>query len=55
MAVATPGSCSALATSEAAATSPDLNLPPPGTMPPLLRKSDEDGSLNASLDLKLGY
>ncbi|RLM98961.1 zinc finger protein ZAT3-like [Panicum miliaceum] len=54
MAVATPGSCSALATSEAAATSLDLNLPPPGTMPPLLRKSDEDGSLNMSLDLKLG-
>ncbi|RLN29625.1 zinc finger protein ZAT3-like [Panicum miliaceum] len=54
MVVATPGSCSALATSEAAATTLDLNLPPPGTMP-LLRKGNEDGMLNASLDLKLGY
>jgi hypothetical protein len=46
-----------LATSGAAAvaTTLDLNLPPPGTMPPLLRKIDEDGSLNAALDLKLGF
>ncbi|TKW10903.1 hypothetical protein SEVIR_6G198900v4 [Setaria viridis] len=60
MAVATPSSCSPLlATSEVAAavvaTTLDLNLPPPGTMPALPWKSDEDGSLNAALDLKLGY
>ncbi|PUZ51987.1 hypothetical protein GQ55_6G234400 [Panicum hallii var. hallii] len=57
VAVAAPSSCSTLATSGAAAvaTTLDLNLPPPGTMPPLPRKIDEDGSLNAALDLKLGF
>jgi hypothetical protein len=58
VAVATPsGSCSPLlATSEAAAaTTLDLNLPQPGTMPALPWTIDEDGSLNAELDLKLGY
>jgi hypothetical protein len=45
-----------LATSEAAAaTTLDLNLPQPGTMPALPWTIDEDGSLNAELDLKLGY
>ncbi|KAF8747746.1 hypothetical protein HU200_013152 [Digitaria exilis] len=33
----------------------DLNLPPPGMTPLLLMSSDEDGSLNVSLELKLGY
>jgi len=56
MEVAAPSSCSTLATSGAAppSTTLDLNLPPPGTMPPLPRKIDEDGSLNAALDLRLG-
>ncbi|CAO2169484.1 unnamed protein product [Urochloa humidicola] len=59
--VAAPSSCSALAssgTSVAAAveaTVLDLNLPPPGTMPALPWTSDEDGSWNAALDLKLGF
>ncbi|OEL28474.1 hypothetical protein BAE44_0010508 [Dichanthelium oligosanthes] len=55
VAIGTPSRCSTLATSsQAAATMLDLNLSPSGTMP-LPRKSDDDGSLNASLDLKLGY
>ncbi|XP_039771233.1 zinc finger protein ZAT3-like [Panicum virgatum] len=56
MAVAAPSSCSTLAalSGAAPATTLDLNLPPPGTMPPLPRKIDEDGSLNAALDLRLG-
>ncbi|CAL4909374.1 unnamed protein product [Urochloa decumbens] len=57
MAVAAPSNL-ALATSSGAAVAAsmlDLNLPPPGTMPALPWKSDEDGSLNVALDLKLGY
>ncbi|CAL4894665.1 unnamed protein product [Urochloa decumbens] len=50
MVVAAPSSnCSALPTSSGAIL--DLNLSPPGTIPALPWKSDEDGSL----DLKLGY
>ncbi|WVZ92377.1 hypothetical protein U9M48_038448 [Paspalum notatum var. saurae] len=52
MVVAKPSSRSASATSEAPATTLDLNLPPPGT--PLPWKNDQGGSLNATLDLKLG-
>jgi hypothetical protein len=58
MAVATPSGCGPLlATSEAAAaaTTLDLNLLPPGTVPALSWNRDDDGSLNAALDLKLGY
>ncbi|XP_062217651.1 zinc finger protein ZAT3-like [Phragmites australis] len=55
--VATSSSCSTLATSETAATSTatalDLNLPPPE--PLLTAKKDQGGSMNAMLDLKLGY
>uniref|UniRef100_K3YLG2 C2H2-type domain-containing protein n=1 Tax=Setaria italica TaxID=4555 RepID=K3YLG2_SETIT len=47
--------CAEVAAAAAAATTLDLNLPPPGTMLALPWKSDEDGSLNAALDLKLGY
>ncbi|KAJ1268962.1 hypothetical protein BS78_07G173400 [Paspalum vaginatum] len=52
MVVATSSSRSASATSEAPATALDLNLPPPGT--PMPWKNDQGGSLNATLDLKLG-
>ncbi|KAF8686063.1 hypothetical protein HU200_043697 [Digitaria exilis] len=53
-ALATSSEVAAAAAAAAITVEMDLNLPPPGTTP-LLLSSDEDGSLNVSLELKLGY
>jgi hypothetical protein len=54
----TSSNCSVLTTSQETTVAMatvllDLNLAPPGT--PLPRKNNHDGSLDAMLDLKLGY
>lgn len=56
IAVATSSASPTSSSQAAPATTLDLNLPPPG-MPPLPKKwkRDQGGSLDATLDLKLGF